>query len=118
MIVHRTEIEIGLLRWKRIFVNRRTIGWLVMLGAPGASFSSLLIAAMLLRHYNTRVTPGSAAIVVCVTMFLAVCGSGFGATLLRSEPEQQRLAVPLAMLAGLGVFVASVFVAERVAGLL
>jgi hypothetical protein len=99
-------------------VNRRAIGWLVMLGAPGVSFSSLLIAAMLLRHFNTRVTLGPAAFVACVAMFLTVIGSGFGAMLLNSEPKKQRLAVPLAMLAGLGVFLACVFVAERLAGLL
>ena len=99
-------------------MNRRMIGWLVMLGAPGVSLSTLLTAVALVRHFNGRVPLGPAGLLACVTMFLSVTGSGFGAMLLLSEPKQQRIGIPLAMLAGLGVFMACVFVAEKLAGLL
>ncbi len=94
-------------------MNRRAIGWLLMLGAPGVSLSTLVTAAALFRHFSGRVPLGPAGAMACTTMFLSVLGSGYGAMLLVAEPKTQKIAVPLAMLAGLGVFLACVFVAKK-----
>ena len=95
-------------------MNRRGAGWLLLCASPGCGATTLILLAAAAESVFGRTPVWAAGLIVAVNFGVAAFGTAAGGYLLARRPDRNPLPVAAAGVAGAAVFMACVFVAEKI----